>query len=256
MGKTGILKKIIILALILALPGFLYYLLTVKGKNRYEPLSYFGPKQLAKTSHTVKGKVIPDTIYHTVPDFKLTDQDGKAISLSSLRDKIFIVSFFYTHCPTICGQVNTNLSGLADGYAKNKMIWFLNITVDPQRDTVGALKAYANQFNNVVKWVDAAGDTTAQVKPFKKKFTVSDHWLFLTGDTSTIYPLARNGFLVNALEGPGSNFIYSDKVILVDSHHHVRGYYDGTSADDITRLENEIKVQVSEELRNNSEALY
>jgi protein SCO1/2 len=256
MAKLSILKKIIILAIVLLLPGFLYYLLTVKGKNRYEPLSYFGPKQLSKTSHKVKGKVIPDTIYHSIPDFNLTDQYGKPVLFKSFKDKIFVVNFFYSNCPNVCNAVNENLGVLANEYAKNPMIYFLSITVDPKRDTVGALKIYADKFNSIVKWVDPAGDTMAQVKPFKKKFTISDHWLFLTGDTSIIYPLARNGFLVNALQGPNGSFIYDDKVILVDSHKHIRGYYSGTSYDDMKRLESEIKVQVSEELRNSSAPLY
>jgi protein SCO1/2 len=254
--KTNVLKKIIILVLILALPGFLYYSLTVKGKNRYEPLSYFGPKVLAKTSHKVKGKVIPDTIYHAIPDFELHDQYGKTVAFKNLKNKIFIVDFFYTHCPEICNQVSKNLSALAAGYANNKMVWFLSITVDPQHDNTAALMNYANQYNSSIKWVDAAGDTTGANKVFKKRFTTSDHWLFLTGDTSTIYPLARNGFLVNALEAPGGDFIYSDKVILIDSHRHIRGYYSGTNADDITRLDSEIKVQVSEELLNGGGNLY
>jgi protein SCO1/2 len=256
MRKTNVLRKIIVLALILALPGFLYYLLTVKGKNRYEPLSYFGPKQLAKTSHTVKGKVIPDTIYHAISDFTLTDQYGKQVSLKSFSGKIIIVNFFYTNCPTICNQVSQGISKLAAGYAKNNMIYFASITVDPQRDSIGALKVYADKYNSVYKMANAAGDTTATVKTVKTRFNISNHWLFLSGDTSVIYPLARNGFLVNALNAGNGNFIYSDKIMMIDSHKHIRGYYSGTSADDMDRLDNEIRVQVSEELRNSGTPLY
>lgn len=256
MREKSILKKIIVLVLILALPGFLYYLLTVKGKNRYEPLSYFGPKQLAKTSHTVKGKLIPDTIYHSIRDFNLTDQYGEQVSLKTFKDKIIIVNFFYTHCPNLCNQVSQNISTLAAGYANNKMIYFASITVDPQRDTVRALKVYADKYNSVYKMANAAGDTAAKVKTVKTRFNISNHWLFLTGDTSTIYPLARNGFLVNALKVNSDNFIYSDKIIMIDSHKHIRGYYSGTSSDDMERLDNEIRVQVSEELRNSSTPLY
>ena len=256
MNKTNLLKKIIILVLILALPGFLYYLLTAKGKNRYEPLSYFGPKKLAKTSHVVKGKTKPDTIYHSIPDFVLHDQYGKQVSTATFNNKLFIVNFFYTHCPTNCNQVSKNISKLAAGYAGNKMVYFISITVDPQRDTTGALKVYADKFNSVYKLADAKGDTTAQVRNVKTRFNISDHWLFLTGDTSTIYPLARNGFLVNALKESNGEFIYSDNVIMIDSHKHIRGYYSGTSPDDMTRLDNEIRVQISEELRNSSKALY
>ena len=256
MGKISILKKILILALILALPGFLYYLLTVKGKNRYHSLSYFGPKKLAKTSHTVKGKVIPDTIYHTIPDFVLHDQYGKTVSFKDFKNKIFVVNFFYTNCPNICNRVNGNLNGLSAEYAKNKMVIFLSISIDPKRDTVGALKTYANKFNSNIEFVNIAGDTTGPDRIFKKRIIISNNWYFLTGDTSTIYPLARNGFLVNALEAPGGSFVYSDKVILLDSHKRIRGYYSGTSDDDIIRLDSEMKVQISEELLNSSAPLY
>ncbi|HCN84178.1 MAG TPA: electron transporter, partial [Sphingobacteriaceae bacterium] len=66
MNNSFPVKKILILVTILAVPGFLYYLLQDKGKNRYHPLSYFGPKQLANTFHTTRGKKIPDTVYHTI----------------------------------------------------------------------------------------------------------------------------------------------------------------------------------------------
>jgi len=232
MSKVNILKKIIILVLILALPGFLYYLLTVKGKNRYQPLPFYGPKELAKTTHKVKGKDIPDTIYHTLPDFHLQDQDGRQVSAKTFEGKIFIANFFYTHCPNICDEMNKNLSVLAIGYAKNKIINFVSITVDPQRDSSAVLKKYAATFK------------------------ATPNWLFLTGDTTTIYPLARNGFLVNAVKVTNDDFIYSDKVILIDSHKRIRGYYSGTLPDDITKLDNEIKVLVSEQLRENDKAVY
>jgi protein SCO1/2 len=233
MRKTNILKKIIILALILALPGFLYYLLTVKGKNRYQSLPFYGPKELAKTTHKVKGVDIPDTLYHALSDFHLQDQDGKPVSFKTFEGKIIVASFFYTHCPTICSEVNKNISVLANGYAKSKMIDFVSITVDPQRDSVGALKQYAEKFK-----------------------AVPNNWMFLTGDTTTIYPLARNGFLVNALKVTNDDFIYSDKIILVDENKHIRGYYSGTVPDDMDKLDNEIKVLVSEQLLKNDKPVY
>jgi protein SCO1/2 len=110
MKKAGILKKISILVLVLLVPGFLYYLLNVGGKNRYKPLAVFGPKVIAKTIHKVKGKDVPDTIYHTLPDFKLTDQDGNPVSLKYFDNKIVVVNFFYTGCPTVCKVMNENVS--------------------------------------------------------------------------------------------------------------------------------------------------
>jgi protein SCO1/2 len=232
MRKAGTLKKLIILVLILALPGFLYYLLTAKGKNRYKPLPFYGPKEIAKTSHKYHGKVIPDTIYHKLNDFVLYDQDGKKVSFSTFDKKIFIASFFYTRCPNVCNVVNKNISDLAGVYRKNKMVNFVSITVDPERDTAPVLKKYASGFESRNKW------------------------LFLTGDTTSIYNLARKGFLVDALKAGNDNFIYSDKLILIDAEKRIRGYYSGTSIPELTRLNDEIKVLIAEELRKVDKALY
>jgi len=227
-SPLGLIKKILVLVLILAVPGFLYYLLTAKGKNRYRPLPIYGPKIVARTHHFVHGKAIPDTVYHLVSDFNLTDQDGKPVSLKTFGNKIVIISFFFTNCPTVCKQVNANIDSLAKGYANNKLIQFVSITVDPQRDTAPALKKYSGQFG-----------------------FVSKKWEFLTGDTSVIYQLARQGLLVNALKfGPGNDdFIYSDKIIMIDASHRIRGYYSGTLNTELGRLNDEMRVQITEELR-------
>ena len=80
--------------------------------------------------------------------------------------------------------------------------------------------------------------------------------LFLTGDTGSVYSLARNGFLVNALQVNKDDFIYSDKLILIDQDKHIRGYYTGASTVDVNRLNDEIKVLVAEELRRSEKPLY
>ncbi|GAB3930118.1 SCO family protein [Mucilaginibacter myungsuensis] len=232
MAASKGLQKLTILVLILAVPGFLYYLLTAKGKNRYKPLPYYGAKKLSGTSHKFHGKIIPDTLYHTVPDFTLTDQQGKQVSLKSIGEKILVLNFFYTNCGDACKEVNARMDSLVKRLAKNDLMQFASITVDPQRDNVPALQKFSAGFN----------------RP-------ADKWLFLTGDTSTIYPLARNGLLVDALQD-GDNFVLSNKIILLDSDHHIRGYYDVASTSDATRLGDEIKVQITEELRKKEKPLY
>lgn len=227
------MKKILILVVILALPGFLYYLLNAKGKNRYKPLPVYGPKQVAKTGHKFHGKFIPDTIYHQLPEFKLTDQGGRPVTSKSLDSNIFVANFFYTNCTGVCQSTNNNLKALLANYKKNKLVSFISITVDPDRDSVQALKKYAKQF------------TPPGVK-----------WMFLTGDTAQVYPLARQGFLVDAINAGGGNFVYSDKLILIDKKKRIRGYYSGASVAEMTRLNDEIKVLIAEEIREIEEPLY
>jgi protein SCO1/2 len=220
------LKKLMILVLILAVPGFLYYLLTVKGKNRYKPLPVYGPKAVAKTFHTFHGKVIYDTIFHKISDFELTDQNGEKVNFATLAGKILVVNFFYTHGPQLCDKVNVNIDTVAQDYTRNKLVRFVTITIDPLHDDAATLKKY-----------------TAHLK------ANASQWKFLTGDSTVINNLARNGLLVNEFKTANGEFIYNDKVILVDADRRIRGYYSGSSINDMSRLNDELKVQISEELR-------
>ncbi|WP_342645809.1 SCO family protein [Mucilaginibacter sp. CSA2-8R] len=207
------------------MPGFLYYLLTQKGKNRYKPLPFYGTKEVAKTGHRYHGKYIPDTIYHKIGDFKLTNQLGQAVTPKDFEYKIFVVNFFYTHGPAVTEAMKKNIDRLAGAYRKNRMVKFVSITVDPARDNVQALQAYAKPLGYA-----------------------ASKWMFLTGDTTTTYNLARKGFLVDAVKSD-DEFIFSNKLILVDAEKRIRGYYDGTSIAETARLNDEIKVQIAEELR-------
>lgn len=226
MRNSGLGKKILILVCILAVPGFLYYLLTVGGKNRYKSLQYFGPKKLSGTFHKYHGEKIPDTTYHKLPAFELLNQEGQKITGDTFDKQMFVASFFYTGCPDVCNKVNENIRKLAEHYRKNKMVHFVSLTVDPEKDDVAALKAYSSKFNFPV-----------------------DKWQFVTGDTAMVYNLIRNGFLLNALKVSDKEFIFSDKLVLIDAEKRIRGYYSGTSATEASKLNDEIKVQIAEELR-------
>ncbi len=235
MINSKTLKSFIILVLILVVPGFLYYLLQAKGKNRYKPLPIYGPKQVAKTFKTIHGKKVFDTIYHKIPDFKLYDQNDKLITQKNFDGKILLVNFFFTKCPSLCNEINRNIDSLAGNFKKNSMVRFVSITVDPATDNPAVLKKYA-----------------ATLKADDKQ------WKFLTGDTATIYSLSRQGFLVTAANGGNQpeNFVYSEKLILIDQDKRIRGYYNGTSVNEMTKLNDEIKVLITEELRKIKSNLY
>jgi protein SCO1/2 len=235
MFKAKSVKRFIILVLILIVPGFLYYLLQAKGKNRYKPLPIYGPKQIAQTFHKVRGKVVYDTIYHQIPDYKLYDQKNSLVTKKNFQGKIVLYNFFFTACPSLCKEINVNIAKLANAYQRNNMLRFASITVDPENDNSKVLKAYA-----------------ASLKANENQ------WKFLTGDTTTIYSLSRNGFLVTAINGnkKPEDFVYSEKLVLVDQENRIRGYYNGTSVNEIDKLNNEIKVLIAEELRKVKSNLY
>jgi protein SCO1 len=83
-----------------------------------------------------------------VPDFSLTDQDGKRISLKDYRGKALAITFIYSQCPLpeYCIKMSTIFSDLAlrlnaDAGRKDK-IRLLSISFDPERDTPAKLRSY------------------------------------------------------------------------------------------------------------------
>jgi protein SCO1 len=225
--KRSPIKKVIILVSILAIPGFLFfYLLPHFAKNRYKSLPIFGEKVVASTFHSVKGKKIPDTIYHLVPDFKLLNQHSDIISWKSFENKIVVLNLF--HAGARSQQVSKYIKQLSDGYEQKPLVKFLSLSVDPA--------------------------DTDQIKDFAANFRAKEgKWDFLAGDTAQTYPLIRQGLLLDVIanESNGkSSFIFSNKIVLIDNLHRIRGIYDADSAEANARLEDEIKVLIAEYLRN------
>ncbi len=222
------LAKILILVTILAVPGFLYYLLQEKGKNRYKPLPIFGPKVIASTFHTKRGVKIPDTVYHHIPSLVLYSSTGDSLNINDFKGKLTIVNFFYSNNKEIVPKINEGILSLYNEYKDNKLINFLSISVDPKYDSIPVLFQYAKKLN-------------------AKK----GKWEITTSDTTKLYPIIRNQFFVNVLKDPQnqSRFIFSDKLILLDAEQRIRGYYNATSYNEIKRLSDETKVMITEELR-------
>ncbi|MEO7673421.1 MAG: SCO family protein [Pyrinomonadaceae bacterium] len=83
-----------------------------------------------------------------VPDFKLTDQNGKPLTFKDYRGKALAVTFIYRECPLpdYCIKMSQHFSDLAnqvhdDAEAEQK-IRLLSISFDPERDTPEKLKQY------------------------------------------------------------------------------------------------------------------
>ena len=83
-----------------------------------------------------------------VPDFALTNQDGKRISIKEFKGKALAITFIYAKCPLpdYCIRMSTNFSDLANQLAANAdlkdKINLLSISFDPANDTPEKLKSY------------------------------------------------------------------------------------------------------------------
>ncbi|MCO5230049.1 MAG: SCO family protein [Chitinophagales bacterium] len=162
------------------------------------------------------GDIITDTAYHTIPKFSLVNQNGDTVTSNRMKGVVSVVDFFFTTCPTICIDMAENMRKVQDFFkSDNSKFQIFSFSVDPETDTPDVLLKYAYQ-NNVN----------------------STSWSLLTGDKPTIYELARKGFLVTATEGDGgpNDFIHDNKFVLIDREGRIRGYYDGTSAEETDKL--------------------
>lgn len=226
--RKGGFKTILILVCILAIPGFLfYYILPRYAKNRYKSLPIYGERHLADTFQTKRGKKIPDTIYHSVRDFKLINQEGDSVSWSNFKNKIIILNLFYSSAPN--ALVSENIRGIADGYKKNDLMHFLSLSVDPT-DNPSSLKKYFKEIN-----------------------PLQQHWDFLAGDTAKVYPFIRDELNLDVVyhkENGKSSFIYGNQIVLLDTDRRIRGYYEANNQQALSKLDDEIKVLVAEYLRN------
>ena len=82
------------------------------------------------------------------PDFYLTNQDGKPITIKDFRGKSLAITFIYARCPLpdYCIQMSKNFSDLAiqlnaNAALKDK-IRLLSISFDPENDTSEKLRSY------------------------------------------------------------------------------------------------------------------
>ncbi len=229
--QTHGLKKMIILAVILILPGFLYYLLEKKGENRYKSLPIYGEKVLTGTFSSRMGKQVPDTLFHQIEPFSLVDQAGRDVEVLANDSSIAVVNFFYSRCATFCTHLNDEMNRVATRFANNKRVNFYSMTVDTAYDSPEVLQGYA-----------------ASYQPQEKK------WHFLTAGKDDVYDIARNGFLVDAVQDTSreASFIHSSSLILVDSQRRIRGYYDVNHKKEVDRLIDEVKLLLVEEIRATS----
>lgn len=220
------MRKALILLAILVVPS-VFYLVIKSGKNRYVSLEYFGPK--TPVEKTVNGETVVDTIYHSISNFTLIDQDSNVVTEKITEGKIVVSDFIFTTCQSICPKMTVEMMRVQHAFKDNPNVIIISHTVDPEHDTPHVLKAYANKHN-----------------------AITGKWYFLTGQKDSIYSLARHSYFVTAMEGDGvvDDFVHSEQVVLVDREKHIRGFYDGTELVDVNKLIEDVNVLLKPEEKN------
>jgi protein SCO1/2 len=172
---------------------------------------------------TVDGKTVTDTVYQTIPGFKTVNQYGDSITNKSLDGNIYVADFFFTTCPSICPVMHRNMLNVYEAFKAEKGIKIISYSIDPKHDSVAILKKYADKLG-------VTGNT----------------WWLLQGKKEDIYKLSESYLVTKPQEDAKQLFIHDGYFILVDKQKRIRGTYDGTLPEQVTKLIADIKTLKAE----------
>ena len=225
-------RSMTVLCIVIFVPLICYFIIKYYSEtNLVMPRHYIADTIMQKI---VDGKQESDTVWHTIPDFSLTNQLGQQVSLHDLEGKIVVADFFFTHCPSFCPTLTQNMRHLQEMFHTNDtIVQFLSFSVDPDRDSVPVLKAYADRFG-----------------------VQHNNWWMLTGSKDTIYDLAERDFKLAAMDSGHNNFVHTDRFVLLDKDRLVRGYYNGQDTTDLTRMASDIVLLLLERKKDERRDLF
>ncbi|TNF85675.1 SCO family protein [Pseudomonas sp. ICMP22404] len=85
----------------------------------------------------------------TLPEVKMTDQDGQPVAVDGLKGKWSLLFFGYTFCPDICPTTLAQLRQIKSELPKEAVdkLQIVLVSVDPNRDTPKQLKQYLGYFD-------------------------------------------------------------------------------------------------------------
>jgi len=183
---------------------------------------YLTPPQL-------QGAVLTPSVHGY--DFRLRDQDGRPVSLSSFRGKAIALTFLYTHCPDVCpliaDQMRTTAQGLGNPTGR---VAFVAVSVDPNGDTPAAIREFlkAHRVEGVLTYLHGS---FAELRPVWARYYVGS-------DAAEVNPAA-----VAASKPTPQQVGHTAIVYVIDPKGDIRVYLPGNF--DPKDLETDLRILAS-----------
>ena len=195
--------------------------LYTKSKNNFRNSA--APKPIWPVGVDEKG----DTTFFQLPNFTAMNADSSLVSTMELNGKITVIETFFSTCQSICPIMNRHMTRVYDALSINKQFQIFSYTVDPERDDLQTLRAYAENHGADLH-----------------------QWKFLRAEQDSIYQFGRWSLKLPVGEGEEvGNFLHSERFVLVDWNRNIRGYYDGTDSVSVNRMMNDAVLLMSEKER-------
>ena len=148
--------------------------------------------------------------------FELTERSGRTVSSDQLKGQPYVVSFFFSTCPSVCVSQNQKLAELQERF-RDQPVRLVAISVDPERDTPEQLREYAARFG-----------------------ADPDQWLFLTGDLTYIRRVGSEVYQLAV-----DKQFHTEKFVLVDPSGKIEAYYTWTEPRQFRRLQQDIAAMIA-----------
>ena len=164
----------------------------------------------------------PPPVLGTVPDFTLTNRDGRTIRQADLAGSPWVADFIFTRCAGSCPMMSLRMARLGRELPAELPaglpVRLVSFSVDPDSDTPAVLERYAESFKAPARW------------------------LFLTGPRDAMHRLSKEGFKL-AVDAGGSGeepILHSTRFVLVDGQGRIRGYYEAFDEPSMKRLRRDL----------------
>lgn len=136
--------------------------------------------------------------------FQLMDNHGKTVTEKDLQGRPSLIFFGFTHCPDVCPTALFEISEVlrAMGPDASRVNAFF-ISVDPERDTVSAMKDYLSSFDPNLRGLTGDSEAIAKViasyRVYAKKVPLKDGD-YTMDHTALIYLMDRKGNFVRPFD--------------------------------------------------------
>jgi len=162
--------------------------------------------------------------FGSVTSFQLTSQTGEVFQSDSMKEKVWLVSFFFSRCKTICPPLMNFIKTVQeDAKAQDIALAAVSISVDPEHDTPEKLAAKHSELK------------------------ADQNWTFLTGTSEDVRKVVVGGFKTHMgeqeiLEGGLIEIGHGAKIMLIDGQGIIRGLFsaDEMSKESLLKLANKL----------------
>ena len=115
--------------------------------------------------------------FEPIPNVELTSHEGRKLRFYEdlVRDRVVVVQFFFVHCEGICPLSTGKMLALQEalGARFGRDVYFLSVTLEPERDTPAVLAEHAREIGAAPGWTFLTG-AADDIEALRRRLGVFD----------------------------------------------------------------------------------